>query len=166
MTRALALSLCLALAPFAVGCASAPAAGATGATSSPAVASPEQACLELANRAPSGKSAAPDKITVRHVLVKHAGAKNPRERVTRTRGEACLRAAEARDKVLAGLSFDEAVGAYSDEPGAASRAGSIGEVTRSEVDPAFGAAAFDLDRGQMSDVVESPSGFHLILRAE
>lgn len=154
------------LASLATACAGAPAGPAPEASASAAAQGPEQACLDLANRAPAGRGAAPDKITVRHVLVKHAAAKNPREGVTRTRGEACLRAAEARDKILGGMSFDDAVGAFSDEPGAATRAGSIGEVSRDQLDPAFAATAFDLERGQMSDVVESPSGFHLILRAE
>ena len=103
---------------------------------------------------------------MRHVLVKHKAAKNAPETVTRSREEACLRALEARDKMLAGADFDAIVTEYSDEKGAADRRGSLGSVERAEVAPPFADAAFELSIGQMSDVVETDFGFHLILRSE
>jgi parvulin-like peptidyl-prolyl isomerase len=56
------------------------------------------------------------------------------------------------------------VSEYSDEPGAATRAGDLGELTRDQLQQPFADAAFSLDLNQMSDVVETESGFHLILR--
>lgn len=123
-------------------------------------------CFATANAKRAKFSGEPPKITVKHILIKYAGAKNPVESVTRTREEACMRALEARDKIVAGAEFDDVVKEYSDEPGAATRNGSIGSVERAQLAKSFADAAFELSLNQMSDVVESESGFHLIVRTE
>lgn len=125
-----------------------------------------ETCLANANAKRARFSGEPAKVTLKHVLVKHKDAKNPVATVTRSREEACLRAIEARDKVVQGADFDAIVAEYSDEPGAATRAGSIGSVERAELEKPFADAAFELGLNQMSDVVETPSGFHLIFRTE
>ena len=51
---------------------------------------------------------------------------------------------------------------YSDDPGSASDGGNLGIVERGELVPDFEAAAYKLNEGQMSDIVETPFGFHLI----
>ncbi|NUP04648.1 MAG: foldase [Polyangiaceae bacterium] len=149
-----------------VACSSSEQAPAQEPTSAPVARPSEEECIKAANRRPRPREAPPSTIVVRHILVKHDASKNPADGVTRKRGEACLRAIEARDSVLGGTSFDDVLAKYSDEAGAASRGGSLGEIRREDVDPAFADTAFDLDRGQMSDVVETPFGFHLILRSE
>lgn len=107
----------------------------------------------------------PRKIEVAHVLVKWSGAERAGEAITRDRKEACLRAAEALEALKSGRGFDEVVASFSDEAGAATRGGVVGEVSREDVAPAFADAAFRLDVGQVSRVVESPFGFHVILRS-
>jgi NIMA-interacting peptidyl-prolyl cis-trans isomerase 1 len=156
----LASALTLALAG---ACASSPPSPRAG-DAAGAASAPTRSCLELAN-APRERSASePDEVHVRHLLVKHRDSKNPREGVSRTREEACERALALRDKVLAGADFDALVAEASDEAGAASRSGDLGSVRRADVVPAFADAAFSLELMQMSDVVETPSGFHLVLR--
>jgi peptidyl-prolyl cis-trans isomerase NIMA-interacting 1 len=166
-------SLALSAFSFAVGCGAsappaAPASPPAGAEVGGSALEARGVCLGEVDAAAAARAApaASARATFRHVLVKHIDAKNPVDGVTRARGEACLRAKEARLAMMNGLSFDEAVAQFSDEPGAATRAGSVGEVTPGDLDPAFAAGAFELERGQVSDVVESPSGFHLILRAD
>ena len=103
---------------------------------------------------------------MKHALVKYAGAKRAAPTVTRTREEACLRALEARSKLQQGASFTDVVKEYSEEPGAATREGSLGSIERSQMVPPFADAAFELARGEVSQVVETDFGFHVILRTE
>lgn len=136
-----------------------------GAPAEASAASPGDACIARANVEHEKKPNAPDEIVVRHILVKHVGSKNATQGLTRTRGEACLRAQEALDKLKGGEDFTKLVSEYSDSPGA-SNDGALGTVHRSDLEPAFAAAAFELDPGQMSNVVETPFGFHVIVRTE
>lgn len=151
-------------------CASAPPPKAPGETqdAAPAAApaTPAEKCLALAGAQRERKPNEPDKVGVRHILVKHKDAKNAAASITRSRDEACLRALEARDKVLGGADFDAILTEYSDEPGAAARRGATGTLERKDFAPPFADAAFELSIGQMSDVVETDYGFHLILRNE
>ena len=156
MRRCVLLFLC------ACGGASAGAKpAATGTDDSPAA-----KCLRIADAPRARKPDEPERVTVKHVLVKWAGVKNAPANVTRTREAACLRAEEARTKLEQGASFADVVKEYSDEPGAESREGLVGQIERRDVNPAFADAAFELKIGDVSYVVESPSGFHVIMRSE
>lgn len=161
--RAIVLSCVVLAACGAGGAGSAPPAASNG---PPGASGPEAACIDVANAPHEKRAGEPDAIVVSHVLVKHVSSKNPPEGVTRSRGEACLRAMEARDKLRGGAEFDAVVKEYSDEPGAATLAGSLGQVKRDALLPPFADAAFELDRAQLSDIVETEFGFHVILRTE
>lgn len=143
-----------------------PVATAAPTASAKANAEAAQQCLATANATRAKFSGEPPKVGVKHVLVKWKGAKNPAADVTRTREEACLRAVEARDKLRKGADFDEVVKEYSDEAGAAGRGGKLGTLERKELAKPFADAAFELGVNQLSDVVETESGFHLIVRTE
>jgi hypothetical protein len=123
-------------------------------------------CLAIAVAKRERRAGEPAKIGAKHVLVKYAGAKKAPATVTRTRDEACLRAQEARTKLEGGMPFAEVVKTYSEEPGAATRSGSLGPIERSNVVPPFADAAFELHAGEVSHVVETDFGFHVILRTE
>jgi peptidyl-prolyl cis-trans isomerase NIMA-interacting 1 len=123
-------------------------------------------CLASANAKRARFSGEAAKVGVRHILVKHKGAKNPVAGVSRTREEACLRAVAARDKLRSGTEWDAVVKEYSDDPGAATRSGTLGSVERKDLQKPFADAAFELTVNMLSDVVETESGFHLIFRFE
>lgn len=132
----------------------------------PSATSPEETCLATAAAKRARRPDEPSAVTVRHVLVKYAGAKKAGAAVTRSRGEACLRAEEARAALERGTSFEDVVKTYSEEPGALSRGGSIGKVTRTDVVAPFADAAFELGPGDVSYVVETAFGFHVVQRTE
>ncbi len=69
---------------------------------------------------------------------------------------------QIRDRIRKGESFEALARESSEDPGTASRGGDLGFVDRGTLFPAFEEAAFQLNPGQVSDVVETPVGFHLI----
>jgi len=71
-------------------------------------------------------------------------------------------ALEARRRILGGASFADVARAVSASPDA-ERGGDLGSFARGQMPPEFDEVVFTLPRGQLSDVVQSPYGFHLFL---
>ncbi|MFH1030193.1 MAG: protein translocase subunit SecD [bacterium] len=55
---------------------------------------------------------------------------------------------------------------YSTEPGAAERGGHLGWFKNGDMVPEFEKAAFEIETGKISDIVETKFGYHLIFKAE
>jgi hypothetical protein len=108
----------------------------------------------------------PKEIGARHVLVMHAGSVSKPAGVHRTREEARARAQDALIRIRHGTPFEEVVKEISDEPGAADRGGDLGVFDRKTMIKPFADAAFGLKVGEVSEVVETPFGFHVIKRTE
>jgi NIMA-interacting peptidyl-prolyl cis-trans isomerase 1 len=145
------------------------AASAPSATAATPIEAAAPAPPSAASAAPStvpSATVAPDTIIAQHILVAYRTAKRAPKGVTRSKAEAKARAAEALAKIQSGTSFEDAVKEYSDDAGSADRMGSVGKFHRTDMDPAFGTAAFALRVGQVSDVVETPFGFHVIKRTQ
>jgi hypothetical protein len=107
------------------------------------------------------------KITAAHLVVSHRDSRlGIHQKITRTREEAKKRAYEALARARKGEPFEKLVEEYSDEPDAAKRKGVIGTFQRRHAIPGFGEAAFKLAPGEISGVVETGFGFHVILRTK
>lgn len=67
-----------------------------------------------------------------------------------------------RDSISKGADFAELAKKNSDDPGSAKAGGDLGFVKRGVFYPEFESAAFGLKEGELSNVIESPVGFHII----
>ncbi|MBN1557247.1 MAG: peptidylprolyl isomerase [Lentisphaerae bacterium] len=98
----------------------------------------------------------PDRVQAQHILVKPAsGSEADRE----TARSALL---EIRHRVEAGADFADEAAAHSECPSGRTTGGSLGWFSRGMMLPAFDRAVFEMENGALSDVVETPLGFHLI----
>ena len=102
----------------------------------------------------------------KHLLVMYKGGMRAPENVTRTKDEAKARAEEALKKAKAGAKFEDLVTEYSDEPGAGQRGGDLGKFPKGRMVPAFQDGLEKTKVGQVSDLVETPFGYHVILRTQ
>lgn len=110
------------------------------------------------------KNGEPEEISARHVLVMHDDSQAKPDHVSRTREQARARAEEVLVKLRSGADFTEMVREYTDEPGGPERGGDLGAFRKEVMVKAFAEAAFSLDVGEVSEVVETEYGFHVIKR--
>ena len=67
-----------------------------------------------------------------------------------------------RERVVNGEKFSTLARMYSQDPGSMTKGGELGMASRSIFWPAFSDAAMSLKVGQVSQVVETPDGYHII----
>lgn len=106
----------------------------------------------------------PNAVAAQHVLVAYKGAKNAPRTVARSKTDAKALAEEVATKAKAGADFTALVAELSDDAGSKDRMGSVGKFTRDKMVKAFSDAAFALEVDEISDVVETEFGFHVIKR--
>ena len=71
-----------------------------------------------------------------------------------------------RERILRGEKIGALARLYSDDPGSASKGGDLGFVERGTLYPEFEAAAFNLKSGEVSQVVKTQAGYHIIQMIE
>jgi peptidyl-prolyl cis-trans isomerase D len=76
--------------------------------------------------------------------------------------EAQHRADDLLKQIKGGAKFDDEAKKYSEDPGSANVGGSLGWIGHGQATPEFEKVAFSLPKGQISDVVKSSDGFHII----
>jgi peptidyl-prolyl cis-trans isomerase SurA len=67
-----------------------------------------------------------------------------------------------RKRILDGENFSTLAILYSEDPGSASKGGELGFYGRGQLYPEFEAVAFKLKEGEVSDIVETEAGYHII----
>lgn len=106
----------------------------------------------------------PDTVGLRHVMVAYQGALLAPFSITRSKPEARQRAEEARRKLMEKTEFAAVAKDYSDDLSTAGKAGDLGSVPLNELPVEMEWTAFHLPVGEVSEVVESPGGFHVMVR--
>lgn len=69
---------------------------------------------------------------------------------------------ELRKRILKGENFSTLAILYSEDPGSAKNGGELGFYGRGQLYPEFEAVAFKLKEGEVSDIVETEAGYHII----
>jgi peptidyl-prolyl cis-trans isomerase D len=92
-----------------------------------------------------------------HILVKVAQTATPAEDAA-----AKAKAQGLLNQLRGGADFATLAKKSSDDPGSATRGGDLGFLTREQLVPEFANAAFALPIGQLSDLVKTSYGYHII----
>jgi peptidyl-prolyl cis-trans isomerase C len=98
----------------------------------------------------------PEEVKASHILI--ASNSEDSEEV---KGDKQKQLADIRVEIVAGADFGELAAKYSECP-SKDEGGDLGFFTRERMVPAFSEAAFELEVGGLSDVVETRFGYHLI----
>lgn len=102
-----------------------------------------------------------DCVRASHILLMYRGS--TRSTATRTKEEARALIEDIERAIQAGEDFAELARKYSDCP-SRTRAGDLGSFGRGQMVKPFEDAAFGLQVGKVSGVVETTFGYHLIQR--
>ncbi len=98
-----------------------------------------------------------ERARARHILVRVPPNASAMDKET-----ALKKIKEAQSRLKKGEDFAELAKRYSDDPGSKERGGDLGYFSRGDMVPPFDKAAFKLDVGQTSDIVETDFGYHII----
>lgn len=100
----------------------------------------------------------PEEVKVRHILIAVPnGASAQVAAAAKQKAEGLLQ------QLKAGANFAALAKKYSDDPGSKAQGGQLGFIQRGATVPAFEKAAFALKPGQLSGVVKTQFGYHIIL---
>lgn len=103
-----------------------------------------------------------EKVRASHILISYEGAASAAESVTRTKEEAEQRALTVLEEVKADPeNFADYAAEYSDGP-TGPNGGDLDFFGRGAMAPEFEKAAFDMEVGEISDLVETQFGYHII----
>ncbi|OTF78901.1 peptidyl-prolyl cis-trans isomerase NIMA-interacting 1-like protein [Euroglyphus maynei] len=109
-----------------------------------------------------------EKIRCSHLLVKHNQSRRPsswrEEHITRTKEEAIALIEDYHEKISNGMATLDELASELSDCSSAKRGGDLGFFARGAMQKPFEDAAFALKVGELSQVVETDSGVHLILR--
>lgn len=98
-----------------------------------------------------------ERVKVRHILLKTTGKSPAEEAQIKTKAEDLLK------KVKAGANFSELAKANSEDTGSAANGGELPDwVVRGQTVPEFEKVAFTLKPGEISDLVKTQYGYHII----
>ncbi len=103
-----------------------------------------------------------DQIRASHILISHAES-DSRSASSLSRPDALKAIETLKTRIEAGEDFGDIAADNSDCPSSA-QGGDLGMFRKGAMVPEFEAAAFALEIGATSDVVETDFGFHLIQR--
>jgi peptidyl-prolyl cis-trans isomerase D len=99
----------------------------------------------------------PERVRASHILILVAADASEEEE-----NEARSQANAVRDRITAGEDFATVAQEVSEDVSTAPNGGDMGLFTRGDNDPALDDAAFALEAGEISDLVRSPYGFHIL----
>ncbi len=99
----------------------------------------------------------PEEVRVRHILIKV-----PTNANAQTVAAAKAKAEDILKQLKAGGNFDELAKKNSDDPGSKAQGGELGFIQHGATVPAFDQAAFSLQPGQLSPVIRTQFGFHIL----
>jgi peptidyl-prolyl cis-trans isomerase D len=99
----------------------------------------------------------PDRVHAEHILLTTVGKTDAEVTEIKKQAEDVL--AQARKK---GANFEELAKKYSEDPGSKTKGGDLGWLVHGQTVPEFDKAAFSLSKGQISDLIRTEYGFHII----
>jgi parvulin-like peptidyl-prolyl isomerase len=102
-----------------------------------------------------------DQIHAAHILLMYKGSM--RSQASRSKEEAQTAISEILEEIKEGADFGQMAMQYSDCP-SSEDGGDLGHFPMGAMVPEFEVAAFKLEVGEVSGVVETPFGYHLIQR--
>lgn len=102
----------------------------------------------------------PDRVRVRHILIKTQGKSKEEAAKLKTKAEDVLK------QLQHGGDFAELAQKDSDDPGSAVKGGELGWITKGQTVPNFENTAFSQKVGQTSGLVETEYGYHIIQTEE
>lgn len=104
-----------------------------------------------------------EQVKARHILVAFKGSPAAQEgKPELTEEQAKAKAEDLRKQIVAGANFDELAKKESDDVGSGSRGGDLGEFGRGQMVPEFEKAAFEAKTGEVTQVVRTQFGYHII----
>jgi peptidyl-prolyl cis-trans isomerase D len=98
----------------------------------------------------------PDRVHVEHILLTTVGKTDAEVAEIKKQADSVL--AQARK----GANFEDLAKKYSDDPGSKAKGGDLGWLVHGQTVPEFDKAAFNTPNGEISDLVKTQYGFHII----